>query len=594
MKKMLYAAAIASAALASCSSDEFVGTAPSGSESTSTEAILFQGFSQRATRAADKTGAEAAALLNNKFTVLGNLVTLDNTVETVFDNYKVLYDGNVGGDESNEYGWSYLTTPGQELKYWNLAAKRYEFIAMSGYDETKRIASTEKNVLENLTANSVKDLYVSDKVTASYTGADGIMYGNKVGFTFKNMGAKVRLGLYETVPGYAVSNVRFYYGATSLTTNTNLATTTVGVNGEFPQKANYDISYDTKNSAMANLVASSATLDGTMQFGALKYQSIAASNGEMLKADGSSDATGEAAFLGTNSTEVTWAEIAADQIWQTILPNAANKKNIVLRVDYDLVPLDGGATPGSIIHVYNAAAVIPSTWAQWKPNYAYTYIFKISDQTSGQTIPPYIDPNKDTDGDGIPDYLDPDDDNDGIPDEEDPDWDPATPEDPDLPQVPDPDTENPNPNKPAVSPIVFDATVSAIENYNQETITGVTALGGDAITTYSKESNVTDASEYKVGETITLSSYSHGRWGVVHTTTKTTEKAVADNNTFAYDFIAGVPAAGQTIDEVSTYGAEFKVEQAGWYIVWLRYLPTGMADIDANYVDVFKVIETHE
>ena len=52
--------------------------------------------------------------------------------------------------------------------------------------------------------------------------------------------------------------------------------------------------------------------------------------------------------------------------------------------------------------------------------------------------------------------------------------------------------------------------------------------------------------------------------------------------------------ANGTIDQNGTTDAQFKVEQAGYYIVWLRYLPTGLADEDANYVDVFKIVKTVE
>lgn len=604
MKKKLLIAALAGVALASCTNEDFVGVSEVETPPSAENMISFGGAGSNLTRAA-ATGADAAALLNNQFTVLGNLVNGETgATETVFDNYIVKYDGNVGGDETNVYGWTYLTTPGQNIKYWNLSATKYDFVAFSGYDASKRIASTEANTLENIDATTIQGLFAADRVTANYTGSAGVQYGNKVTLNFKRMTSRVRFGIYETVPGYAVKNVRFYYGDKALSSKRSDAVQVAGLRGQFPSKANYKVTYDANNAVVSN-VEPGAVYSDQIVFGALDYQTMDASNGEKLKADGSSDATGDKVFLGTSSSTVSFAKqnatldgaVVANSAWQPVLPNEANDKNIVLRVDYDLVPLDGGATPGSVIHVYNAAAVVPATWAMWKPNYAYTYIFKISDQTSGQTTPPGMDPDKDTDGDGIPDIDDPDDDGDGIPDVDDPDDDGdgiPDEDDPDFPTVPDPDEENPNPNKPAVSPIVFDAEVSSVEDYNDETITGVTGLGGNAITTYSKTSNVTNAAEYAVGETIKLSSVSHGQWKLVHTATETTEQQVADNNTFSYDIIAGAQTGSQTIDEASVYTAEFTVEQPGYYIVWLRYLPTGLADQDGNYVDIFKVIKTHQ
>lgn len=616
---MLYLAATASMVLASCSSEEFLGQAPSTIENEGVENyISFQSASTKLTRGADFTGAAAAAKLNNKFTVLGTQ-QYGGATQIVFNNYKVTYDESTKGatnpdgtlvDSTNATGWTYLATAGQNVKYWNFGASRYDFVALSGYDESKLIASTESNDLENLTPSSVSSIYVSDRVQATPSGtATSIAYGNTVGLTFKNMGAKMRLGFYETIPGYAVTNVRFYYGDNALNGNIKTAKQDAGLRGEFINKGSYSITYDTKNSAVANLLTGADKSDNVV-LGQLNYKNYAdatdaAFAGQKLNADGTTSAAGEAAFIGTTSTTATWAEISGEA-WQSILPNAANEKNLVLRVDYDLIPLDGAANAAdvAVIHVYNASAVVPYTWAQWKPNYAYTYVFKITDQTNGWTTPPF-DPDKDSDGDGIPDIDDDDDDNDGIPDTEDPDADgDGIPDDeqvPPMPVVPDPDTENPNPYPTGgLKPIVFDAIVSNIENYNQETITGVTKLGGDAITTYSETSKITDNSEYKVGETIKLTSPSKGQWKYVMSSTEWTEQQLLENNTFSYITLTEVED-GKTINTSDACGHEAQITPSapGFYIVWLRYLPNKYwanpaEDIPSNYVDIFKVIKVVE
>ena len=231
----------------------------------------------------------------------------------------------------------------------------------------------------------------------------------------------------------------------------------------------------------------------------------------------------------------------ANSDWQPVLPLSTNAVNLVLRADFTLVSLDGVGAP---IEVKGASAVVPVAYAQWKPNYAYTYIFKISDRTNGTTTD-HPDPN---------------------------------PQDPDNP--------NPDPN-PGVDeglyPITFDAVVSSVENAQQETITGITALGGDAITTYSETSDVTNAGEYKVGEVITVSSISTGYWSIAYSAVEPTEQQVADMNTYSYTALSGSTASSS---------AQFTVEKAGYYIVRLRYLPTGKPDTEANYVDTFKVIKT--
>ena len=116
----------------------------------------------------------------------------------------------------------------------------------------------------------------------------------------------------------------------------------------------------------------------------------------------------------------------------------------MIRVKYTLVSTDGS---GEVINVDNATAVIPKELASWKPNYAYTYIFKISDMTNGTTG---VDKTNDTPVMGL-------------------------------------------------TPITLNAVVVESEDGIQETITTV---ADPSITTYMAGKVVTDNDEYKVyGET---------------------------------------------------------------------------------------------
>ena len=74
-----------------------------------------------------------------------------------------------------------------------------------------------------------------------------------------------------------------------------------------------------------------------------------------------------------------WA--SGNAAYQGVLPNTDNVANMTLYVDYDLVNTVSGET----IHVKGAKAVVPAAYMAWKPNYAYTYLFKISDNTNGTT-----------------------------------------------------------------------------------------------------------------------------------------------------------------------------------------------------------------
>ena len=81
-----------------------------------------------------------------------------------------------------------------------------------------------------------------------------------------------------------------------------------------------------------------------------------------------------------------WASGSAT--YQSVLPNTDNVANMILYVDYDLY----NAVSGETIHVKGAKAVVPASFMTWKPNYAYTYLFKISDNTNGTTGTPGTHP----------------------------------------------------------------------------------------------------------------------------------------------------------------------------------------------------------
>ena len=86
-------------------------------------------------------------------------------------------------------------------------------------------------------------------------------------------------------------------------------------------------------------------------------------------------------YLGRTLPTATFAGEKNAGYYQTVFP-VNTSSALTLRVDYTLVATDGS---GEEIHIYGAKAVVPATYTVWQPNYAYTYIFKISDNTNGWT-----------------------------------------------------------------------------------------------------------------------------------------------------------------------------------------------------------------
>lgn len=408
MKKYLFFAASA-LALASCSSDDFVGDNSGNLHGTTNGEIAFAGETGKITRAGSIKGASAAELLGNKFYVLGTKGTLsnDNPTETkVFDNYQVQWKANTAGTTSdNTNDWSYegldftalnktATTGGkQTIKYWDYSQPQYDFIAYSiGSNELVTDANTitagkvygssietpkgteyKSYTLKGSSINDLQKCYYTDIVTVENT-TESPNYGKPVQFTFKNITAKVRVAFYETVPGYTVSDLQFY------------ADNTTG-------KA--DLSDDNhKNATLFTTGTDKLTKNGQMD---IIYPVVGSSNKTKAaynkafvtvksQETETSIALGEVNYgtnnvLATSAKEATMAGTSSDSYYTPVLP-VAKATPLTIRMNYTLTSEDGSK---ETIKVYGAKAVIPAAYTAWQPNHAYTYIFKISDNTNGTT-----------------------------------------------------------------------------------------------------------------------------------------------------------------------------------------------------------------
>lgn len=490
MKKQFFFAAVALVALASCSNEEIIGDSPTPSPHNGTgpeKAIVFNSGTNATTRATH-TGAEAAGMLDNKFVFVGTkgvngIPTGATTASYVFDNYTAKYvTGTAHTTESNSDNWEYVgikaATPStiagnwQTIKYWDYAETQYDFVAYSlgeGFDDDadpttdpvyatpSAINPSTKSYTLTGSADALKACYVSDLVTA-YNLSDGAIvandFGNVVQFSFRSLATKIRIAFYETIPGYSVKNIQFYNkaagetgvtltdvptlyasgsvlptGSGTMTVSFNTATTGGWANS--PQKAN---NTDYNKAHVSFAATNTSDLSANVNFGKLLN----------YPADYEGALT-SGSFIGRTSNTATYAD--GYQTGSTTTPNARGYyytilpfetgANLTLRIKYTLVSTDGSAEE---IVVDNASAVVPAELAQWNPNYAYTYIFKISDITNGST-------GEDGDGNVVT----------------------------------------------GLTPITLNAVVVDSEDGLQETITSVSA---PSITTYTQGKVVTTQSEY--------------------------------------------------------------------------------------------------
>lgn len=405
MKKYLFFAASA-LALASCSSDDFVGDNSGNLHGTTNGEIAFAGETGKITRAGSIKGASAAELLGNKFYVLGTKGTLsnDNPTETkVFDNYQVEWKANTAGTTSdNTNDWRYegldftklnitaVAGGKQTIKYWDYSQPQYDFIAYSiGSNDLVTDANTitaekvygssietpkgDKNYKSyTLKGSSITDLqkcYYTDIVTVEKEN-----YGKPVQFTFKNITAKVRVAFYETVPGYTVSKLEFY---------TDNTTPKADLNGEANNKATLFTTGDdelTKNGQMDVIYPVVGSSNKAKAAYNKAFVSVTSQETETSIALGKVDYATNS-VLATSAKTATMAGTSSDSYYTPVLP-VAKATPLTIRMNYTLTSEDGS---GETIKVYGAKAVIPAAYTAWQPNHAYTYIFKISDNTNGTT-----------------------------------------------------------------------------------------------------------------------------------------------------------------------------------------------------------------
>lgn len=424
MKKYLFLAA-AIALMVGCADDNYVGDngieTPVSGEVTP---ITF-GTGLKAVTRAEFTGEKAADKLNNNFVFLGTK-TVSSTRSTVFDHYNANWITNTANTtQSNSNDWEYVgytpaTTTGlpagatQAIKYWDYTATQYDFAAYSlgkGVGATPTYATASALDFSKLGAAvssatpvytltgkvaELKECYISDLVTA-YNYTDGTnsanTFGQVVTFSFRSLASKIRMAFYETIPGYSVKDLQFYNlvgstGTTSITPSLLTADDAASLPAQdldgTGSNQSIEVYFPTTGFSSSPNGTSPATDYNKAH---VKFSSSGKSSNLTFDALGDFAGTdmmeSAANYLGRTSNTATYAGGLVDGSgkYYTILPNETGV-NLMIRVKYTLVSTDGS---GEVINVDNATAVIPLELASWKPNYAYTYIFKISDMTNGTT-----------------------------------------------------------------------------------------------------------------------------------------------------------------------------------------------------------------
>lgn len=427
MKKYLFLAA-ALAAMVSCSDESFVGDQSLQQGGPNGEgAISFSFDVPMPTRA---EGAAAATKLNSQFIVWGekNEVQVSGepavtatgsapaTGNLVFPNYKVTYGANTAyTTTSNTKDWEYVglsygdekanikynstavTGDVQTIKFWDYAATSYTFTAVSALPDDISGNKVSINKITTATGEGqtifdkgyqvtvtdmadLNSLYFADRVniaqsdTKDRTAAN--QYGGNVKFTFRNGISQVRVAMYETIPGYDVKVTKFSYkDAENADQNstTNFVANVPNVSpasGKTSVAGTFTVKYYEKNAA--NDAA------GITNHPTISFTPTTASDSKVFITLG--DQIAAATKLGETAAAPTFdktdgADADSDPDFTTVFPQENNSTNLKLTVDYQLK----NTVTGETINITGKTAEVPAQYLQWKPNYKYTYIFKIND-----------------------------------------------------------------------------------------------------------------------------------------------------------------------------------------------------------------------
>lgn len=397
-KYFLYAAS--ALALASCSSDDFLGE-NSGNGQNASSAINFGGNAGKITRATQNTGTPQE-MLDYQFKVYGVKKMSENGVdkfEPSFTNYSVWYD-DAKNTTSNTNGWEYVGTKGtthgkgnvklgndQYIKYWDYAAEEYHFVAGSPisaftYNRNEDVAvagmkipsATISGLAGHITANKEgKPLETNPVYVATPIVVKKENYQMPVKFEFNRQQAMVRVGIYETIPGYSITEIKFHEATGEKTSNNIILTSAtpdyfVGGNG-----ITGTVKYDWATAKPSYTFE--YTDNGQLKKSSNWYAGFFEPHQKPLATTSTEDV---ATLYGAD------ADMSSTNGYFTVIPtpSATTAAPILIKCDYTLTSDDFS---GETIKVTGATAAIPAAYSKWDVNTRYTYLFKISQNTNGYT-----------------------------------------------------------------------------------------------------------------------------------------------------------------------------------------------------------------
>ncbi len=392
MKKTLILATGVIVAMASCTKETYFGQ----SQGSTQTPIVFGNANSALTKAApDLTPKDHAEKLDNSFVVYG-WKNIDGTNSVVFDHYNIKFvDGSAGTTPSNYRGWEYVgitpvngtnqtgvtSTTGwtavtkQTIKFWDNNADYYKFIAFSrGKGDNGSYATFSAVDSANIgTENPVYTASGSSNLLASvyFADLDSVLdpisnynYLTPVTPQFKSVAAKIRVAFYENVPGYSIKSLKFLDDSKTPSSDNKVLLYVKG-DGSLPSgTGKLNVFIDKKGKATAKFELTAGDPVTSLQF-----------NDSIILSNEKDDAEPNVnKYMGRTSDHASYSDETPANAYKSVLPS--NGVDLAVKVQYTLVSTDG---KGEEIIVGPVEVVIPAEYTGWKSNYAYTYMFKITD-----------------------------------------------------------------------------------------------------------------------------------------------------------------------------------------------------------------------
>lgn len=311
--------------------------------------------------------------------------------DLVYDNYVVWHQKNSAATtETNTNDWEYVgsyttgggkTTTAQRIKYWDYSQNCHYFWALSNADKG---AFTSSNIgTDGRVVNydlDISDENLSTTMALYYSEikrVDMFDYGKVVRLQFIPYLTKVRIAFYETIPGAVVNNLKV---GTS---------PDISISSQFVKSGRCHLTYSYPSEQVTTWIEPT-TSDSTMSFGPVQYKTLTARDQGEEDYLPNVHLTGTYIARSSDAPSYALGGGAEMDYYMYVLPYENRSVPITLNCGYDLI----NASTGDATTMENISATVPVEYTRWKPNYCYTYVFKITGEQKMDFDDVIIDPWK--------------------------------------------------------------------------------------------------------------------------------------------------------------------------------------------------------